>query len=79
LGFVLYITGFGLLTALAAHELPVCHFDRNGTLPFLTDQTGPENLSPCAEVIYPISVLIGLGVGAIKANIAPLGAEQVGK
>lgn len=41
--------------------------------------TVDDNLphAPCKPVVYVALVVLGTGVGMVKANIGPFGAEQV--
>ncbi|XP_046386168.1 solute carrier family 15 member 4-like [Ischnura elegans] len=68
IGFVSYIFGFALLTALSKHSLSFigCNLSEFNDTP-----------TPCVVHVYVIVFIVGLGVGIVKANIPPFGAEQV--
>ena len=57
---------------LAVHSLPISGMGGAGT--GVTD-TSPH--APCKPAIYIAVVVLGTGVGMVKANIGPFGAEQV--
>ncbi|KAG8230864.1 hypothetical protein J437_LFUL011505, partial [Ladona fulva] len=67
-GFSAYILGYALLAALANNSFTFLGCDRSKI---------SDNPSPCVAHVYVILVTIGLGVGVVKANIPPFGAEQV--
>ncbi|XP_063875534.1 LOW QUALITY PROTEIN: solute carrier family 15 member 4-like [Scylla paramamosain] len=72
-GFLLSITGYILLTLMAVDKLPrfIC--------PALCDPGGADdaNNAPCKAAVYISVTIVGLGVGTVKSNIAPFGAEQL--
>jgi solute carrier family 15 (peptide/histidine transporter), member 3/4 len=74
LGTVFYITGYALLTALSINKLTPfgCDLKPNGFGQLLSNSS-----HPCSPHIYVILVLIGFGVGCVRANITPFLAEQV--
>lgn len=42
-----------------------------------TDGGDSANNAPCKAAVYISVTIVGLGVGTVKSNIAPFGAEQV--
>lgn len=44
----------------------------------LTGDSGDNANAPCKAAVYISVTIVGLGVGIVKSNIAPFGAEQVG-
>lgn len=81
LGSLVYIVGYSLLTALSINGLSSLGCDwqsENGSLNtnFHWQILGRES-HPCSVHVYVILVLIGFGVGFLRANIPPFGAEQV--
>lgn len=90
LSFVLYIAGYAAYPIMAYSDDKIpnfCHFSSNDTLnPFIinsnttsfqpvTDRTIIEE--PCSWVVILSIVVISVGVGFIKTNIGPFGADQV--
>lgn len=45
---------------------------------FLAGDSGDNANAPCKVAVYISVTIVGLGVGIVKSNIAPFGAEQVG-
>lgn len=43
----------------------------------LTGGNDASNNAPCKAAVYISVTIVGLGVGTVKSNIAPFGAEQV--
>jgi len=66
-GIVVYIIGYVLLTLLSVNGLEFLGCSGNCT---------NEGYS-CSICVYVIMILIGCGVGCLRANIPPFGAEQV--
>lgn len=82
-GSVIYILGYCLLTALSVNGLSSigCNWQSENdssvdSITFHWQILGKES-HPCSTHVYVILVLIGLGVGFLRANIPPFGAEQV--
>ena len=80
-GTLLYIVGYSLLTALSLNGLTAIGCDwqpekNSSSLCLTTGVLGLETQS-CAVHVYVILVLIGFGVGFLRANVPPFGAEQV--
>lgn len=87
--FVLYLLGmlfFPFISAdktrvdLCGEEMafpvqPVECYNTSALLP--TNVTCPTRNAYCSPVIYTGLVLVALGVGAVKSNITPFGADQV--
>ncbi|XP_071518044.1 solute carrier family 15 member 4-like isoform X2 [Panulirus ornatus] len=73
-GFLLYISGYILLTLMAVDRLPRTICEGNDNLD--ADDDGPPN-APCRVTVYLSVTIVGLGVGIVKSNIAPFGAEQL--
>ena len=42
-----------------------------------TGGSDATNNAPCKAAVYLSVTIVGLGVGTVKSNIAPFGAEQV--
>nr|CAH0109543.1 unnamed protein product [Daphnia galeata] len=83
LGSLVYIIGYCLLTALSINGLTSMGCDWKSENDSLVTNTkfhwlilGNES-HPCSVHVYVILVLIGFGVGFLRANIPPFGAEQV--
>ncbi|XP_069178388.1 solute carrier family 15 member 4-like [Procambarus clarkii] len=74
-GFLLYISGYILLTLMAIDRLPrtICEAN-NDSMGY--DPNGAPN-APCKVAVYISVTIVGLGVGIVKSNIAPFGAEQL--
>ncbi|XP_076042645.1 solute carrier family 15 member 4-like isoform X2 [Oratosquilla oratoria] len=84
LGFLMYIGGYILLTLIANKQLPrqMCSFGQHCTLSSNTDCDGLIEMedragAPCKTAVYVAITVVGLGVGTVKSNIAPFGAEQL--
>lgn len=82
-GSLIYILGYSLLTALSINGLSSLGCDwRSENDSLITNSNfhwqilGKES-HPCSVHVYVILVLIGFGVGFLRANIPPFGAEQV--
>ncbi|XP_018009744.1 solute carrier family 15 member 4 [Hyalella azteca] len=79
-GMVLYILGYILLILITVDKLPryICTF--NATAPGLDEEelSGDSVHAPCKAAVYVAVVVLGVGVGMVKANIGPFGAEQMG-
>lgn len=80
----IYISGYSLLTALSINQLkPLgCDWQLNASLPnsssFHWHIMGISSFpGKCSTHIYTIVILVGVGVGFLRANIPPFGAEQV--
>ncbi|KAK3539385.1 hypothetical protein QTP70_005933 [Hemibagrus guttatus] len=87
--FVLYLLGMLLFpfvssdntrAGLCGEEMafpvqPVECFNTNASLP--ANISCPTRKAYCSPVIYTGLVLVALGVGAVKSNITPFGADQV--
>lgn len=73
-GFLLYISGYILLTLMAVDRLPriIC-----GERSFLSESHNSTPNAPCKTAVYISVTIVGLGVGIVKSNIAPFGAEQL--
>ncbi|KAK7065605.1 hypothetical protein SK128_017474, partial [Halocaridina rubra] len=73
-GFCLYISGYILLTLMAVDKLPrgICGFEEIEE----NYSEGTPN-APCKAAVYISVTIVGLGVGIVKSNIAPFGAEQL--
>ncbi|XP_047489838.1 solute carrier family 15 member 4-like isoform X1 [Penaeus chinensis] len=73
MGFLLYISGYILLTLMAVDRLPraVCFSDKGW------GDSGDNANAPCKVAVYISVTIVGLGVGIVKSNIAPFGAEQL--
>ncbi|KAK4315914.1 hypothetical protein Pmani_012875 [Petrolisthes manimaculis] len=79
MGFLMYILGYILLTLMAIDKLPraICGSGASfSDSPDIEDPSPPS--SPCRAAVYISVTIVGLGVGTVKSNIAPFGAEQVG-
>ena len=83
LGLLFYIVGYCLLTALSINGLSSLGCDWQSENDTLISSSnfhwlilGKES-HPCSIHVYVIIVLIGCGVGFLRANIPPFGAEQV--
>lgn len=82
-GILIYIVGCSLLTALSLNGLTSLGCDwQSGNHSLTTTsifnwQILGNKSHHCSIHVYVILVLIGLGVGFLKANIPPFGAEQV--
>nr|XP_053631101.1 solute carrier family 15 member 4-like isoform X2 [Cherax quadricarinatus] len=74
-GFLLYISGYILLTLMAVDRLPriICEANNNSSDSELSDTPN----APCKVAVYVSVTIVGLGVGIVKSNIAPFGAEQL--
>ncbi|KAG0729059.1 Solute carrier family 15 member 4 [Chionoecetes opilio] len=72
-GFLLYISGYVLLTLMAVDKLPsfICPATYN------SGGGDATNHAPCKAAVYISVTIVGLGVGTVKSNIAPFGAEQL--
>ncbi|XP_050733398.1 solute carrier family 15 member 4-like isoform X2 [Eriocheir sinensis] len=75
-GFFLYITGYILLTLMAVDKLPrfICP---SAGVTSEVDGDSAGNNAPCKAAVYISVTIVGLGVGTVKSNIAPFGAEQL--
>lgn len=79
--FFPFIANRGSMISLCGEEMafPVqpadCMSTGNSTPP--SDLTCPIRSPYCGPVIYTALVLIALGVGTVKSNITPFGADQV--
>lgn len=83
LGSLVYITGYTFLTALSVNGLTSMGCDWKTENDSLISNTnfhwlilGKES-HPCSAHVYVTLVLIGFGIGFLRANVPPFGAEQV--
>lgn len=90
IGTLIYILGYSLLTALSINALSLLGCDwqekTSENLNLSTNHYNRKHFNwqllekenhPCSVLVYVILVMIGLGVGFLRANIPPFGAEQV--
>lgn len=89
LSLVLYLLGMLLFPFVASDKTrsylcgeemafpvqPADCFPENGTVP--ANVTCVNRTSYCGPAIYSGLVLVAIGVGAVKSNITPFGADQV--
>ncbi|XP_042229866.1 solute carrier family 15 member 4-like isoform X1 [Homarus americanus] len=75
-GFLLYISGYILLTLMAVDRLPRTICEAKNERIEGDDPNGLPN-APCKVAVYLSVTIVGLGVGIVKSNIAPFGAEQL--
>ena len=78
-GLFMNIVGFGLLTGLSLHRLPLSLCDMNSTsnLTALPTSSSVRDLTPCSPVVYTIIILISLGTSFTRVSFPYFGAEQV--
>ncbi|KAF2362662.1 Proton-dependent oligopeptide transporter family [Trinorchestia longiramus] len=81
-GMLLYLLGYSLLILITVDKLPrhICSSEFNIT-EFVPAAAGVSDYgphAPCKAAIYVAVVVLGVGVGMVKANIGPFGAEQMG-
>lgn len=78
-GKIIYIIGYILLTLLSFDSLNFlgCTCGPTKTNASFYFSVASNKTSVWATCIYIIMILIGFGVGCLRANIPPFGAEQV--
>lgn len=81
---LIYISGYSLLTALSINKLKplgcdwrMTDINTANTSNFHWHIMGTTSSPDCSTHVYVILILVGLGVGFLRANIPPFGAEQV--
>ena len=82
LAFIIYLIGYVFFPVISQRD--VMNTIMNKTEGFCDPKTNSkdgntESGTPCNALIYTALVVVGIGTGIFKANIAPFGADQVSK
>ena len=76
IALIIYMLGYAFFPVISQHNI-MKNIVKNNT-GFCHSKVGnSESDTPCDALVYIALVIVGIGTGIFKANIAPFGADQV--